>query len=220
MKLIIYGNGRIARIIYQYVKNQFEVVSFTVQDDLLSQATLEGLPIRPFENIEHELTPADHAMLIAVGYVQMNGIRRQKYEEAKAKGYTLANYVHPSVHRHDDVSIGEGNMILDQVSIQPGARLGNNNFIWSNVVIAHGCTIEDDCWVTSGVTIAGDTTIKSGGFLGVNSTIGHNLTLGEQNFIGANALVTKSTGPNEAYIAPGAEKIRLDSHRFLKFSEV
>jgi len=220
MKLIIYGNGRIARIVYQYVKKQFEVVSFTVQNDLVTETTMEGLPMRPFENIELELDPADHAMLIAVGYLDMNEIRRKKYEEAKNKGYVLANYVHPSVHWHDDVNIGEGNIIFDQVSIQPGVRLGNNNFIWSGSVIAHGCTIEDDCWVTSGVAIAGDTTIKSGGFLGVNCTIGNDLTMGERTFVGANALVTKSTGQNEVYIASGSEQIRLDSHRFLKFAEV
>jgi hypothetical protein len=54
----------------------------------------------------------------------------------------------------------------------------------------------------------------------VNATIGHNLIIGTQNFIGANALVTKSTGPNEVYIAAASEKMRLDSHRFLKFSGV
>jgi len=220
MKTIIYGNGRIAKVVYQYVKRQFEVVCFTVQDDLLKETTFEGLPLKSFEAIERDFHPATHDMLIAVGYVQMNGIRQRKYQEAKTKGYTLVNYVHPTVHMHDDVIMGEGNIILDQVSIQPGAQLGNNNFIWSNVVVAHDCVIEDDCWVTSGVTIAGDTTIKSGTFLGVNATIGHNLTIGEQNFIGANALIIRSTSPDEAYIAPGSEKIRLDSHRFLKFSEV
>ena len=176
--------------------------------------------MHPFETIEGDYDPESHAMLIAVGYIQMNAVRRQKYEEAKAKGYALANYVHPTVHLHDDSIMGEGNVILDQVSIQPGAQLGNNNFIWSNAVVAHGCVIEDDCWVTSAVTIAGDTTIKSGTFLGVNATIGHNLTIGVQNFIGANALIARSTGPNEVYIAPGSEKLRLDSHGFLKFSEV
>lgn len=220
MKLIIYGNGKIARIVYQYIKKRFEVVSFTVQNDLLTETTMEGLPIRPFENIEHELPPAGHAMLIAVGYVQMNGIRRQKYEEAKTKGYTLANYVHPSVQRHDDVSIGEGNIILDQVSIQPGVRLGNNNFIWSNAVIAHGCAVENDCWITSGVTIAGDATIKSGCFLGINSSVNHDLKLEEKTFVGANSLVSRSTEPGSVHITGAAEKHRLDSDRFLSFAGI
>lgn len=219
-KIIIYGNGKIAKTIYHFLKKQFDVVGFTVDEKYIEENSIEGLMVRPFENIELEFDPADHAMLIVVGYAQMNDIRRRKYQEAKKRGYTMANYVHPSVYHHDNVHIGEGNVILDQVSIQPGARLGNNNFIWSNAVIAHGCEIEDDCWVTSGVTIAGNTTIKSGSFLGVNATIGHNLTIGTQNFIGANALVTKSTGPNEAYIAPGSEKIRLDSQSFLKFSKL
>ncbi|MDC3309581.1 acetyltransferase [bacterium] len=219
-KLVIYGNGRIAKIIYQFLKKQFDVVGFTVDKEFIETEDVEGLPLIAFEDLKKTFTPKDHKMLIAVGYVRMNEVRLQKYLEGKAKGYKFINYIHPSVVWHDNIRIGENNIILDYVSIQPYVDIGNSNFIWSNAVIAHGSTLMDTNWITSGVVVSGDAVIKSKCFLGVNCSIGHNVTIEDGNFIGANSLVTKSTMPNEVFISRDSEKMRLNSKRFLKFSEV
>ncbi|MCU7835992.1 MAG: acetyltransferase [gamma proteobacterium symbiont of Taylorina sp.] len=219
-KLIIYGNGRIAKIIYQFVKKQFDVVAFTVDRDLIAEVEVELLPLIPFDEIQDIYSPQEHKMLIAVGYVQMNVIRAQKYTEAKEKGYEFSNYIHPSVDMHENIVIGDNNIILEHVSIQPYVKLGNSNFIWSNVVVAHGSRLGNTNWLTSGVVISGDVTIKSNCFLGVNATIGHNITLENENFIGANTLITKSTKEKEVFVSRDGEKFRLDSQRFMEFSGV
>jgi len=219
-KVIIYGNGRIAKIIYQFVKKQFDVVAFTVDNDYIEEDSIEGLPLVSFEDIEAKYSPDKYKMLIAVGYVQMNDIREQKYLEAKAKGYSFINYIHPSVEMHDNVQIGENNIILDHATIQPYVTMGNSNFVWSNAVVAHGSVVGNTNWITSGVVVSGDATIKSKCFLGVNATIGHNVTIEDENFIGANTLVTKSTKEKEVFISKEGEKFRLDSQRFLQFAGV
>lgn len=219
-KLVIYGNGRIAQIIYQFLKKQFDVVGFTVDKEFIETEDVEGLPLIAFEDLEKTFSPKDHKMLIAVGYVRMNEIRRQKYLEGKAKGYKFINYIHPSVEWHDNVRLGENNIILDYVSIQPYVDIGNSNFIWSNAVIAHGSRLMDTNWITSGVVVSGDAVIKSECFLGVNCSIGHNVTIEDGNFIGANSLVTKSTMSNEVFVSRDSDKVRLDSKRFLQFSRV
>jgi sugar O-acyltransferase (sialic acid O-acetyltransferase NeuD family) len=220
MKLIIYGNGRIARIIHQFVKAQYEVVGFTVDSACLREQVVAGCPVLPFEDIEVIYPPCQFSMLVAVGYSQMNKVRQQKALDAKTKGYTLVNYIHPSVHIHDDLIIGENNVILDHVSLQPAVKIGNNNFLWSNAVVAHGCTVEDNCWVTSGATIAGDSIIRSNSFLGINSTVGHNVVIGPSNFIGANSLIVRSTEADAVYISRETEKYRFDSERFLRFTQI
>lgn len=220
MKLIIYGNGKIAKIVYEYVKKEFDIICFTVPGKLITEKVMKGLPIHPFEMIADLFEPASHKMIIAIGYHQMNKIRNQIYLEAKTVGYKFINYIHPSAHIHDDLIIGENNIILDNVSIQPGVRIGDNNFIWSNSVIAHECSIDNSCWIASGTVIAGSTEIRSGCFLGINATIGHNIIISNNNFIGANTLITKSTDINEVYLMQDSQKIRLDSQRFLKFSGV
>jgi len=219
-KLIIYGNGRIARIIYQFLKNHFDVTAFTVDEKLIEENSIEGLPLIPFEDIQEKYSADSYKMLIAVGYIQLNALRAQKYQEAKLKGYSFINYIHPSVELHDSVKLGENNVILDHATIHPYARIGNSNIVWSNAVIAHGCTVENNCWITSGVTVAGDSTVRSNTFLGVNATVGHNITIEEENFIGANCLVSRSTKPKEVYVSRDSEKHRLDSQRFMQFTGV
>ena len=87
-------------------------------------------------------------------------------------------------------------------------------------MIAHHCRVEDNCWITSGVTISGITIIRSNVFLGVNASIGHEITIEKGSFIGANTLVSKNTKEKEVFISRDGEKFRLDSERFLQFSEL
>lgn len=219
-KLIIYGNGRIAKIIYQFVKKQYDIVAFTVDRHYIQEDVIDGLPLMAFEDLETKLSCKKHKMLVAVGYVQMNVVREKKYKEGKDKGYDFINYIHPSVEIHDNIIVGENNIVLDHVTIQPYVKLGNSNFIWSNAVIAHGSIVGDTNWITSGVVVSGDSTIKSNCFLGVNATIGHNITIDDENFIGANTLITKNTKLKEVFISKDGEKFLLDSQRFLLFSGV
>ena len=51
-KIIVYGNGNIAKIIYHYLKKQFDVVGFTVDKKCIVEPSIEGLPLVPFENVE------------------------------------------------------------------------------------------------------------------------------------------------------------------------
>ena len=219
-KVIIYGNGKMAKIVYQYIKKEFEVVAFTVDEKFIKEREIESLPLVPFDKIESIYSPKKYQMIIAIGYIQMNTIREQKYLEAKSKGYEFFNYIHNSVMQHDTMVIGENNIILDNVSIQPYVEIGSSNFIWSNAVIAHGSIVGDANWVTSGVIVSGDVVIRSKCFLGVNATIGHNVILEDETFIGANTLMTKNTNKKEVFISRDGEKFRLDSQRFLQFAGV
>ena len=220
-KIIIYGNGKMAVILYQFLRRSYEVVAFTVDDKVMSDKKIFfGLPIVAFESVEKYFPVEEYKMIVAVGYINMNNLRVQKYKEAKQKGYDFVNYIHPSVMIHDDIIIGENNVIFDHVSIQPGASIGHSNYFWSNSVLAHGSSVEDGNWIASGVVISGDTKVGSRTFLGINASIGHNITIGDECFIGANALVIKQTDAKSVWINREAEPFRLDSKRFMVFAGV
>ena len=217
-KILIYGNGKVAKILFQFLKKNFHVEAFTVDEKLIKQKYIEGLPLVGFEKIHKKFDTNDYKMIIAVGYSQMNCIREQKYKEAKFKGYSFINYIHPSVEIHEKVKIGKNNIILDHVAIQPYASIGNSNFLWSNSVIGHGSAIRDYNWIASGAVISGDAIVKSKCFFGVNASIGHNVTIENENFIGANTLITKNTGKKNVFISQEGQKFRAESKQFLKFT--
>ena len=219
-KLIIYGNGKIAKTLYQYVKKKYEVVAFTVDNSFITEKKLLKIPIIPLHEIVNLYSPSNHLMLCAVGYMNMNAVREKKYNELKEMGFTFTNYIHNSVCIHDDLVIGENNIILENVSIQPGVSIGNSNFFWSNVVLGHGSIIGDTNWIASGSVLGGDCTLKSRSFIGLNASIGHNVVISDDNFLGANVLVSKNTKKGKVLIHKDGELFPLDSHKFIKFTGI
>lgn len=216
-KLIIYGNGQMARMFLHFARLEFEVVAFTVDRSVLTDAFIEDLPVVAFEDLESAYPAADHCLITAVGYREMNDLRARKYQEGRARGYAFASYVHSSVVRHGCVTIGENTIILDHVAIHPYTNIGNSVFIASNASVGHGCTLGDHCWVNSGVSIGGETGIGEATFLGINATIGDNIQVGRQCFIGANTLVTRDTQAEEVYVSPSGERFPMTSRAFLQF---
>lgn len=216
-KLIIYGNGQMARMFLHFARLEHEVAAFTVDRAVLTDAFIEGLPVIPFEEIEVRCPPADHCLITAVGYLEMNDLRARKYQEGRAKGYAFARYVHSSVVRHANVSVGENSIILDHVAIHPYAQIGHSVFIASNASIGHGCRIGDTCWINSGVAVGGETVIGDASFLGINATLGDNIRIGRQCFVGANTLVTRDTLDGEVYVSASGERFPLSSQAFLQF---
>jgi sugar O-acyltransferase (sialic acid O-acetyltransferase NeuD family) len=219
-KLIIFGAGKIAKILYHYLKNTFDIWGFTVDRSYIETDRIFELPVVPFEEISEIYPPSECKMVVAIGYHGMNKVREQKYQEAKNKGYEFISYVDDHVKKFDDVAIGENCIVLDNTTIQPFAEIGNNTIIWSNVTIAHGVKIGDNCWIASGAVVAGDASVQSNCFIGINASVGHNVTIGRANYIGANAQVCRNTDPDGVYIAEQATKFRLKSDQFIHFAQL
>lgn len=222
MRVVIYGNGAMARILYSYARHSMNVTGFTVDDSCINEnaKTFCGQPLVPFSSVEKVFDPKEYKIIIAMGFIAMNELRDKKFLEAKSKGYSFVSYIHPSVLLHDDVSIGENCIILDHISIHPGCRVGNSTFISSNVNIGHDCIIGSSNWINGGVMIAGGCEIGQGCFFGVNSSVGHGVRIGLRNFIAANTLINKNTKDNEVYLSEPGQLFRLNSQSFLKFSRV
>lgn len=219
-RVLIYGNGAMARVLYSFVRKTANVCGFTVDDTCISEgdATFCGLPLIPFSNVCEVFPPRSCRVITAIGYMEMNELRRCKHIELQARGYRFSSFVHDSVVRHDDVEIGENCIVLDHVAIHPGCRIGDGTFIASNASLGHDCIVEEFNWINSGVALAGGCHVGAGCFFGVNSSVAHGVNLGNQNFISANTLISRSTGNTEVYLSGGGEKFRLNSHAFLRFS--
>lgn len=219
--LIIFGIGKTATVVAEYlITSGFNIAAYTVEQQFIISQQFKNKPIVDFDKLALLYPAAEFDIIIALGYQDMNQQRERIFNECKLKGYKIASYLHPSVTYFNKNQIGEGSIILDNVTIQPDAAIGNNSYIWSGAVIAHGSKVMDNCWLAAGCIVAGDVTIKNNAFLGVNCTIGHNVTLGESTFVGASTLVAKDTNSDTAIISAEGEKIRLNSHQFVKFAKI
>lgn len=222
MKIVIYGNGAMARILFSYARRSMDVCGFTVDDSCIAENsdTFCGIPLVPFSTVQEVFDPKSYKLIVAMGFIDMNDLREKKHFEAKEKGYLFESYVHESVLIHDDVSIDENCIILDHVSIHPGCKIGQGTFVSSNVNIGHDSIIGAYNFVSSGVSIAGGCHIGPGCFFGVNSSVAHGIHVGARNFVAANTLLNKSTEDDEVYLSEPGQLFRLKSKSFLNFSRV
>lgn len=192
-KLIIFGDSAFAEIAYEYFTHDsaYEVAGFTVSKEYLKKHELFGLPVLPFEEIQATHPPAEYEMHIALVYNNLNRNRMQFYEEAKDKGYTLANYVSSKAFVWRNVEMGDNCFIFEDNTVQPFVKLGNNNVLWSGNHIGHHSVIGSHNFISSHVVISGFCEVGDANFVGVNSTMGNNLRLGSDCLIGSFVHIVK-----------------------------
>jgi hypothetical protein len=219
-KLVIYGNGTIAMMMKRYLSVSYEVDGFTVDNACITASELDGIPVVDFASVETCYPPSEFCMIIAVGFVRMNAIRRERAVMAREKGYRLVNYVHPSV----DISLaeikGDNNILLEHASLHPGTVVESDNFISSNTNIGHGCRVGNGCWFNAGVSIGGETTIRDGCVFSINSGANNNLIVEEETFVGPGCFLARSSQPGDVFLTEHPGKYRLASRSFLKLMNV
>ncbi len=202
-----------AREIYLGLKqhSDYKIVCFTVDREYLESDSLFQLPVIPFDVIETVYPPNRHKMLIAVGYVQNNNIRKDRYLRAKEMGYSLVNYISPHSIVHPGTEIGDNCTISHYSVIGPDAKIGNNVIIGNNCAIAHDVVIGDHCFFSNSVSVSGSVNIGSGCFLGTNATIRNRVSLGKECVIGAGAIILENIEDRSVYLGEPATKLDIFS---------
>ena len=217
-KAIVFGTGNFAEIVQFYLTkdSDYEVVAFTATAEAVQGECFNGLPLVAFDEVEKHFPPETHAMYVAVGYIKMNRVREQFFNEAKAKGYRLLSYISSKATHWGDTKIGENVFVLEDNTLQPFVTLEDNSILWSGNHIGHHSRIGPHCFLSSHVVISGHCKVGSHCFFGVNATVVDSVSVGDENLIGANALIQKNTGPREVYLGERTKKFNRESTKFFQ----
>lgn len=222
-EIVIFGTGEIAELAYFYMKNDdkcdFEVVAFCSDSEYIMGFQFLGLPLVSFEDVVVKYPPSEYAMHVALSYNKLNLIRKNKYNEAKNKGYELVSYVCSKSIMWPDLKVGDNCLILENQTIQPKVEIGNNVMIWSGNHLGHGCKIKDHTYLSSHICISGYTEIGERCFVGVNSAFKDYIKIGSEVFVAMGANVTTNVasksvvlGAQSKMLSPNdelAKKIRI-----------
>jgi sugar O-acyltransferase (sialic acid O-acetyltransferase NeuD family) len=216
--LIIFGAGDIADLAHYYFTNDAKrkIVAFSVDAAYLTTHEFRGLPVVAFEEVQKYYPPEAYDFFVALSYAKLNQFRRQKYLEAKAKGYQLTSYVSSHATMLNDGCIGENCFILEDNTIQPFVTIGNNVTLWSGNHIGHHSTINDHCFLASHIVVSGGVEIEESCFIGVNATLRDHIRVGPRSVIGAGALILADVAPEGLYIGAATERSPVPSSRLKK----
>lgn len=207
--VVIFGNGTFASLAWYCLTHDspWQVKAFTVDRAYIQNPTHEGLPVMPFEDLPSLYPPSEVRLLIPLGYTQINGLRRDRYLQAKALGYGFVSYISSRAAIWPDLQIGENCLIYEQAIIQPFARIGDNVIIRSGAHISHHCVIGSHSFVAAGACFGGNVSAAEQVFVGLGAVLRDGLHLAERSFIGAGAVVIANTDADGVYVGNPARKI-------------
>lgn len=194
----------------------YNITAYVVDDPFTGTGIFLGKPLVAFSRVLEMFKPEDFSVFVALGYQNMNKLRKGKFEYFKEKGYSLANYISPFVK--GNFSLGENSIIMDGAMIQPCAKFGNNVFVWGGAMVGHHAVIEDHCWLTGGCQIGGSAKIGKETFIGIGALVGHEVIIGARCMVGAGTLTCKNIPDGTVLIAPNTEAHRLNSEQFTRMS--
>lgn len=213
--LVIFGTGDIAELAHFYFSNQsnYNVVGFSVDRLYLKESVFCQCPVVPFDEILQTFPSNTHEVFVALGYSNLNTLRREKYQTAKALGYPIARFISPRANLFHEERIGENCFILEDNTIQPFVTIGNNVTLWSGNHIGHHSIIRNHSFIASHVVISGGVDVGEQCFIGVNATVRDHIRIGDRCIIGAGALLLANTEPDGIYMASPTERSRVPSSR-------
>lgn len=203
--IIIFGLGDFARVAAIYLEHDspYNVSAFTANAEYISEASLMGKPVVPFEELVKQFPPSSYSMFVAIGFSRVNRLRAEVYNQCKAMGYQLISYINSKATYWGEIEIGDNCFIFEENVIQPFVTIGNNVILWSGNHIGHDSTIGDHCFISSHVVISGNVQVGPYCFLGVNATIRDGINVAPECVVGAGALIMKDTVEQGVYAVKG-----------------
>ena len=201
MKVVIFGLGRMASLAWYALTqdSRDEVTGFAVDAAHLDRHELHGLPTVAFEQLEDRFPPGKVALLIPLGWHEVNGLRMRRYLEAKARGYAFTTYISSRAHTWPDLVIGENCMVFEGAIIQPFARIGHNCIIRSGSHVSHHVELSDHSFLAPSAALAGGVTIGERSFIGINASVRDGVRVAPRCVVAAGAVVIADTTENGIY---------------------
>ena len=221
-KIILAGNAITAQILQHYLRQdlRYEVVATVVDQPFLALNKCLDVPSVSTTEILNRFPVDDHAVIMAIGYDDLNKVRESLFHRVKGLGYRIETYIHPDACVYTENPLGEGCVVLPGAVLEPHVHVGSNCMVWCNATLAHHSYVGENCWVASGAVISGQARIGCNTFIGVNATVVNNIAVGEFNIIGGGALITKSTKASSVHLARSAEVFRYSAEEYTKYFSV
>ena len=146
----------------------------------------------------------DSKFFVAVGD---NLIRKSIMEKAETEQVEFAVLIHPDAVIGEEVSIGEGTVIMAGSVINCCTKIGKGCIVNTAASVDHDCCIGDYVHISPGVSLAGSVCIGNESWLGIGCIISNQVTITHNCIIGAGALVLKNIEEPGTYIGIPAQRI-------------
>lgn len=206
--IIIYGLGPFAKLMNYYFTSdsQYHVVGFCADKSYTNREEFCGLPVVPFEYVSEKWPAETHDMFVAIGYRKMRS-RAIMFRKAKDSGYRLVCYISKKAIIYENLIIGENNVIMGNVNIEPWVTIGDNNIIWSDSLLGHNLVIGNHNYISAKCLLAGDMVIEDQCFIGNGAVTINKIRINRETHVFPGAVVLNTTEPGGRYMGNPAKYV-------------
>lgn len=137
-----------------------------------------------------------------------NHIRHKLGKLILSKEKQLLNIIHPSASLTKMLSIGSGNFIARNASINPLVTLADFCIINTGAIVEHECIIGDAVHIGPGAVLAGNVKVGARSFIGANAVIKQGVTIGNNVIVGAGSTVINNIPDNQVWVGNPAKLLK------------
>ena len=167
---------------------------------------LRGLSHLQLGNDDDYVPEPGDVFVIGIGEPKL---RQNAFDKWKQRGAAFINLIHPFTRIHQDVQIGEANIVSCACSIACGSVIGNANYLNGAIILGHDVRIGNANFFAPGVIAIGEVSIGSRNSFGVHSTVLAKAKIGNDNTIAPGAFIYKGCRHNT--IMAGNPALRVDA---------
>ncbi|MFC5430157.1 acetyltransferase [Paraburkholderia denitrificans] len=207
--LIIFGATSLARLVRCYAEQDMglKVHAFAVDRQYKTVDEFESLPVIEWQDAMRRFPVHEVSVFVAVGYRNMRA-RQAAYQSIRQSGYALTNIVASSGYVAKDTVMGENNIVMPGVVVEPGVTIGSNNVLWSNATVCHDTVIGNHNFIAANTTLGGGVSLGDRNFIGFSSVVLQGRRIGNETLIGAQSLIDHDTADLSLYYGSPAKRIR------------
>jgi sugar O-acyltransferase (sialic acid O-acetyltransferase NeuD family) len=181
--IFLYGASGHAKVICEILESQHRILHGLIDDNPLVTSLLD-YPV--YNNIQQAVVAADDQFIISIGN---NRIR--KTVAAKLNGAQFATAVHSSAIISPRAAIGEGTVVMPNVSVNVHSNIGRHVILNTNCSIDHDCVIGDFVHISPNAALAGGVKVGEGTQVGIGACVMQNVAIGKWATVGAGAVIIR-----------------------------
>jgi sugar O-acyltransferase (sialic acid O-acetyltransferase NeuD family) len=195
--MIIIGASGLATQVTDVVQRIFSEEKITYFDNvtkLPAAPTKFGFPILTSFDELFAALEKDQEVYFAIASIKAKEIFQEKLKEKNIRFKQLI--AQSAKIGRNNVRIGEGTLVLEDVSIESNVTIGQMCLLNTNSKIFHDSIIGDFCEIAPMAMILGKCSVGNKVFIGANAVILPGITIGNNVIIGAGSVVTKNVPDN------------------------
>lgn len=208
-EIVVVGGGGHAKVVISILRKlkSHRILGYT---DLKDNGAVLGVPYlgsdRELATLANERKKLN--AILAVGQVGLGDARCELWMRLQLPALSFPLVVSPDAIVNEEVSGGEGAVVMDGAAINSGVTIGRGAIVNTNSTIEHDVVLGDWVHIAPGATISGGVTVGRFSMIGAGATVIEGVKIAASCMVGAGATVVRDLTEQGVYVGSPARRVK------------